>query len=757
MNVSPIYTSWNGGELSERMHGRVDTAIYSIAAAEMLNFVPTVEGPAMKRAGFAYIRAAMLASAWLSAFVFSRTQAYVIEWGEAKLRFYTNGGRVETAPNVAYEVTVPYTAAQAPFVSRQQSYDRLYLAHNAHAPAALTRLTAATFSHDDLELRDGPFADPNVDEAVTVAVTGTLTVGGTATITSTGGAIFAAGHVGASFMVEAKDFSDIKAWEAGMDGIVVNTTRVRSDGKAYLATAAVASNRTGNVQPTHSRGSEWDGAGGVDVNTKGPYGVKWTYEHDRFGIATITAIGGGGTTATVTVTRRFPASLATIGSHRWAHGAFSAGAGWPSHVILAFGRLIFFTDFEIVASVAGDYGGGAVNMSPFTESGLLTPDMAFRKRLSLSNPILWVKEDRDIIVGTSDGEYAIRKINSGEIFSSDNIECVRQSSYGSAAVEPVQIGTATLFVQKSGRKIREADYRLESDRYVSPNIAVWQRHILKSGARQLAFQQEPEEMLWAVRNDGVLALHPHVPEQEVKGFARAAHAAGAVLSAVAIPSEDGTSDQLWTLVDGGAAGKSVELQAPAWEEGESALEDAFYVDSGVSYEGAARNTFPAPGFEGAIDHLAGKSVAVLANGGVVPGLTVSAGPNATLSLPGTTTSTKCHIGLGYQARLKWLRPEVKLPGGGTIQGKRKRIVSIALRLLETVGIKFDPGTGSPFNLIDRPGSAEMDAPVPPFTGDTTPKAAGGNWGLDGQGTIVSDDPLPCMVVAAMPSLEVGER
>lgn len=744
MKLAPIFTSWNGGELSPRMHGRVDTAIYAIGAAEMFNFVPTVEGPAMKRSGFAYIRAAMASSTWLSTFVFSRTQSYVIEWGEAALRFYTNGGRVETAPNVPYELAVPYTAAQAPFVSHQQNYDRLYLAHEAHAPAALLRLTATTFSHDDLELRDGPFADPNVDEGVTVAVTGVLTVGGIATVTASGGAIFEAGHVGSPFMIEAKDFSDIPAWEAGIASVTSGTTKVRSDGKAYVA---ASSGRSGTVQPAHSRGTEYDGREtGLDINGLGPYGVKWTYEHDRFGIGTITAIGGGGTTATVTVTRRFPASLATIGSHRWSHSAFSAEAGWPAHVLLAFGRLIFFTDFEIMASVAGDYGGGSVNMSPFTESGLLTPDMAFRKRLSLSNPILWVKEDRDIILGTVDGEYAIRKINSGEIFSSDNIECVPQSSYGSAAVEPVKVGTSTLFVQKSGRKIREADYQLERDRYVSPNIAVWQRHILKSGAKQLVFQQEPEEMLLAVRNDGLVAVHPHVPEQEVKGFSRMAHAAGAVLSGVSIPSEDGTLDQLWALVDGDAAGKSVELQAQPWEEGESALDDAFYVDSGVSYDGAATATFTT-----GLTHLAGKAVAVLADGGVVPGRTVTAG--GILTLP--YAASKVHVGLGYQARLQWLRPEVKLPGGGTIQGKRKRLVSIALRLLETVGIKFDPGTGSPYNLIDRPGSADMDAPVPPFSGDTPSKSAGGNWNRDGQGTIISDDPLPCMVIAAMPELELG--
>lgn len=742
--LSPILTSFNGGELSPRMHGRTDTAIYAIAAAEMLNFVPTVEGPAMKRPGFAHIRPAMEASTWLSPFIFSRTQAYVIEWGEGVLRFYTNGGRVEIVGD-PQEVAVPYTAAQASSVWYQQSYDRLYLAHRAHPPAALTRVSAIIFNHASLTLRNGPFADQNVLTSVTVTAAGTFTVGGTATLTAST-AIFLAGHVGTSFLVEAEDFSDIKAWEVGMNGVTAGT-RCRSDGKAYVA---ATSGVTGTSQPTHSHGTEWDGLGGQDVNAKpaaSTYGVQWTYQHDRFGIGTITAIGGAGTTATITVTRRLPASLGTVATHRWALSAFSAAAGWPGVVLLAFGRLIFFTNFEIVASVVGDYGGGSVNMAPFTDSGLLAPDMAFRKRLPISNPVLWAKADRDgILLGTADGEYVIRKVNNADIFSSDNIECVPQTGYGSQPIRPVETGSSTLFVQKSGRKIREANYDLGSDRYNAPNIAVWQRHILKSGAKQLTFQQEPEEMVWAVRNDGMLALHPHVPEQEIKGFARAGHAAGPVLSAVAIPSQDGTRDELWALVDG-EAGKSVELQAQAWEEGETALEDAFFVDSGVSYDGEATASLSS-----GLDHLAGKAVSVLADGGVVAGLTVTA--DGELELP--YAASKVHVGLGFTARLRPLRPEARAPDGGTLQGKRKRLVSLVLRLLETVGIKVDPDTGHADQLIDRPGSAEMDGPVPPFTGDTR-KPVSGNSGLDGQYTIISDDPLPCMVVAAMPTYSLGER
>lgn len=741
---SPILSSFNGGELSPRMMGRVDQAIYQISAKEMLNFVPTVEGPAMKRTGFRHIRAALASSAWLSSFIYSDTQAYVIEWGEGALRFFTNGGRIETAPNVAYEVAVPYTAAQAPLVSQQQSYDRLYLSHPAHAPAALTRTAATAFSYGAVTLKGGPFADTNTDKSKTVTFAGGWEVGDSVTVTANS-AIFEAGHVGASFLIEAEDFSAINAWEPGIDGIDVGD-RVRSDGKAYEATAVLAQNRTGQIQPTHSSGEEWDGQGGLDVNNNGPFGVKWKYLHDRFGVGTIASFISP-TQVTLTVTRALPVSTGSA-SYKWAHGAISAARGWPKINLLAFGRLIYFTDFEIIASVVGDYGGGTVNMSPYTEGGLLAPDQAFRRRLAISNPVLWAVADRNVIlIGTSDGTYAIGKVNSNEAFSSDNIECIKQGHWGAAPVWPVQTGVSTIYAQRAARKLREAGYALDSDRYTSPNIVIWQRHILKGRVRQLAFQADPEEMLWAVRGDGQLALHPHVPEQDVRGFARAAHAGGSVLSAVAIPN-DADSEELWVLVQGAGGAKSVELQAAPWEEEESALADAFYVDSGASYDGAPTTTVSG------LTHLAGRSVAVLADGAVVPGCSVDGAGNLTPALP--RAASKIHVGLGYQARLTWLRPELRDGAGRTVQAKKKRLVSIFLRVLETLGVKLDPGTGTADELIHRRGGAPMDAPIAPLTGDTE-HSTGGSWDRDGQGTIISDDPLPCMIVAAMPSFEVSEK
>ena len=739
---TPNMTSFNGGELSRRMAGRTDTAIYAIATELMENFAPTIEGAAVKRPGFEFIKAAAVSASWLSPFVFSVTQAYVLEWSNGAVRFYTNGGRIETSPGTPYEVAVPYSAAQAPAVSFQQSFDRLYLAHPNHpGPARLSRTGATSFAYDVPTLEGGPFGDQNVNEAVTVTATATT---GSVTVTASS-AIFQAGHIGALFRIEARDFSDVKAWEPGFDSITVGT-KVRSDGKVYIATAVGGAGRTGSVQPIHTRGREWDGIDvGEDINSKAAAGVQWEYLHDQFGIGRITAVAPDGLSATMTVLRRLPDSVTSVATHRWSHALFSAAAGWPNIVLIAFGRLFLFKGFDMVASVAGDY----LNFSQFDASGRVQSDLSFRRRLGIPNPPLWARADRkQITIGTADGQYAIIALNAAEPISGSNIDAVPQNGHGAAAVEPVVIGTQTIYAERGRRRLRASDYDFGRDRNATVNPTVWARHIAR-GIRQLTFQQNPEELLFGVRDDGQMLVHARAEEQEVKGFARIVAAAGAkILSAVALPADDGELDELWALIERDGA-KSIERLARWWDEDDNmAISDAFFVDSGVTFTG------PISAITSGLEHLNGRKVAVVADGAVLPDQTVSAGG---LPLPLGFTASKVHVSLRYTARLRSLRPEVRDASGQTSQGKRKRLVSLILRLLDAAGVRVNADGTHNDNVIDRPGSARMDAPVPLFSGDTEAKTVSGNWERAGQFDLISDDPLPLTLIAALPRYEVSGR
>jgi hypothetical protein len=99
-----------------------------------------------------------------------------------------------------------------------------------------------------------------------------------------------------------------------------------------------------------------------------------------------------------------------------------------------------------------------------------------------------------------------------------------------------------------------------------------------------------------------------------------------------------------------------------------------------------------------------------------------------------------------------MRPELR--GAPTVQGLRKKISRLIARLIDTSGIIVVDHRGDRERLIDRPGSAKMDAAVPLFNGDTSNKAVGGGYDREGQPLIISDVPLPCIVAAVLVGIEV---
>lgn len=738
------------GEIDPLMQGRVDTDNYSYGLAACENFIALAQGPLVKRSGFEYIRDAAPTATWLGAFRFSTTQEYVVEFSEAKARFYTNGGRIESDPVTPYELAIPYTAAQTPTLSTQQNYDRLYINHSAYAPGAIKRLTATTFSYETLTLNNGPFKDDNTDDTITVSVFGTLTVGGAVTITASA-AIFKAGHVGGLFRMQAKDFANIPAWESGMDNIVVGE-QVRSDGKVYTALTA---GKTGSVQPTHTEGAYYDGQLRNDVlNAKGPYGIKWDYRHDKFGVVQITGFTST-TQVTGIVKRRVPDSLSTVASRRWAHSCFSAGEGWPGLVTLWKGRRIDIKDFDLIGSVVGDYGGGQVNYSAFTDSGTLAADLSFRRTLATEDPPLWIAADRRLLVGTASKELAIGPVNAQAALSGSNIEAEPQSFYGSEAVRPVQIGTDTVFVERGGRRLRTASYEFARDRYVADDITAAARHVTSGGVVQLAYQRVPWPMLFAVRGDGQLAVHSDT-KLNIKGFSRFRLGGSAqVLSAVSVVGADGKSDELWVLVSRATPGGTRReiWRQTAWRELGDDPAQCFYVDGGVRAAAAGGQTH----FSG-LTHLANQAVAVLAGGAVIPGMTVSA--FGTLDLPAGSVPTTAYtliVGLPFTATATTLPPEVKGPSG-TSQGLKQRVRKVVLRLLETVGLRVGSAGGTQDLLedLDRSSGAFMDSPIPLYTGDTQGLVET-EFDRSGKITWTSSDPLPAIITAAMLNIDMDSR
>lgn len=587
--ASPIVSNFNAGELSPLIVSRTDLKYYRNGSKKSRNNIPTVQGPNRRRGGTRFVAAVKNSAhrTWLTEFQFNVQQVYQVEWGNLYARFFSGHG-VVGAP---FEVTTPYSVSDLVdnnglFTLRYiQSNDVQYVVHGSHRQQKLTRTGASTFTMTGLETVGGPFKDIDPDSTTTVYASAASGTGITLTASS---AIFQAGHVGTLFYLEQKEVDSIGMWEPSK--VITSGDRRRSDGKNYTA---LNSATTGTIKPIHSNGAVFDGSSGV----------QWQFDEPGYGWVKITAIGGGGATATADVVSKLP--LGAVGSgnatNRWAHSAWSDVEGWPTVVHFHRERLIFARGNEIWGSVAGDYE----NFNRKDDSGLVTADMSFYVTIASdrSNGIEWMMGlSEALLAGTAGDEHALTKINNAEAFGPGNIEARKQSDYGSRHVPVVRVGDGILFPQMAGRKIRDMRAAESvNERWVSPDLTTIAEHITKSGVTSLAYQQEPDSVVWGVKSNGrligltinreqdVRGWHPH----RIGGYSNAAKTRFAVVESITTtPSPDFDRDELWMIVRrtiNGQTKRYVEYMEAPHEEGDDPT-DAFYVDCGLTLNNTINST-----------------------------------------------------------------------------------------------------------------------------------------------------------------------
>lgn len=91
-----IQSSFNAGELAERMQGRTDFKKFFNGLSTMVNWIPLKQGGAEKRPGLEWIAEAK-GKAKLFPFEFSVEDTAIIEAGNLYMRFFTEAGQVEVA------------------------------------------------------------------------------------------------------------------------------------------------------------------------------------------------------------------------------------------------------------------------------------------------------------------------------------------------------------------------------------------------------------------------------------------------------------------------------------------------------------------------------------------------------------------------------------------------------------------------------------------------------------------------------------
>lgn len=739
MKSSPIQTSFNAGELSPLLDGRVDFNKYPNGASIMENLIPTVQGPIRRRGGTRFVHEVKDSTkrVFLQEFQFSVTQAYILEFGDQYIRFYTWDtttlvrGIVEVAPGVPLEVATPYTLADI-FASDgtcrlrfAQSADVLYITHPSYPPQELRRTSPTSFSFARFENRGGPWR--NLDTTgITVYASGET---GAVTLTASQ-PIWSVLQVGSTFYLENQLVDSVFAWEVGQTVAIGN--RRRSDGKNYEAATA---GTTGTNRPVHTEGTLFDGAA-----------VSWTFRDPGYGYVIITGFNSP-TSVNATVVDRLPAQVVGSGNAttRWSHSAWGpVGFGgvntpYPSDVVFHRERLWFASGQNIWSSVSSDFN----DFHPLN-FGQVTDDMAISLTIQTGsiNAIQWMVSEKELLVGTAGAESTLGELQNGDPLGPGNIRIKVQSRFGSKSIVPIVLGASTLFVQRSGLKAREIFYDFGSDGYRSTDTTVLSEHITQTGLVDLALAQEPDPIVWFCREDGALIGFTWNNEQEVRAWHRHPIGGDGIVESVAtMPAAEGDRDELWLSVRrtiNGVTKRYVEYMERPRRPGDP-QNSQFYVDSGLTYDGVPADTISG------LDHLEGATVNVLADGAPHPNRVVTGG-----QIELQAEYSVVQIGLPCPCKWRSMRIEAGAQDG-TAQGKTKRLHKVVMRFFETAGGKFGANVDNLDWIQYRDPADPMNQPVPLFSGD---KVLQWNHGYDTDGYVMyfNDQPMQATLIAVMPQV-----
>lgn len=581
---APIQTNFTAGELSELLSGRVDVTKYFNGCSILENFYPLQYGGATRRPGSVFVAEVKDSSksTRLIDFEFSTTDTYVIEVGDQYMRFFRNGGAVlesdKTITNISQADPGVVTSTAHGF---NDGDEVVITGVVGMTEVNNKRYIVANKTANDFELTDKDGND--VD-----------TTGYTAY--SSGGTVNRVYEISTPYL-EA-DIFDIDFRQ--------------SADKVYLAHEEYAPReltRTGHTSWTLTafdfeggplRPTNTDTSHTMTPGTDTGTGVTLTSSASFF---TANMVGGvirvkdgwadivGYTSGTV-VTIDIVVDLNTGpgATDDWAIGAWNDEYGYPGSVAFMEQRLYWGgsptdpqNEWGSETSIFTNHFPGATDTDPINIQILNTR----------VNAIDWMMGGvKGLAGGTRAGVSLTDGGGIGDAVTPSNVRVRRSTTYGCKKIRPAVIGDFIYYIGRDGRTMREFAYNFDIDAHRALDMTVLSEHILKSGVVDMAYQQSPNNLLWCVRDDGVLVSLTREIDQEVIGWSRHIVAGtfeagdAEVESVTVIPNGD--YDQVWIIVKrtiNGVTRRYVEYLAdPILDNEDGEVPDsAIFADSALCY------------------------------------------------------------------------------------------------------------------------------------------------------------------------------
>lgn len=761
---NPIYISqlaFTTGEVSPDVSSRFDLEQYKSALLEAENVVIRPYGAVAKRQGSQYVGQVKYSDKPTRLFEFTTNtnNSFMLEFGDKYIRVWNYG--IYTG----IEVTTPFTSDILFDLNCNQSGDVMFICSGKYPIQTLSRYSDTDWRMSTYKLTEQPYDEINTDNGHTLTVNGD-------TITSTKD-LFTQDMVGSviqiAYYVEAvhtksagevvekkvKRYMQAQTIEKTYNNINYNIGAFSTDTElSWKFTTHGTWEGTVKLQISNNDGQTWKdyrtytSKNDYNVTDTGKIeaGARLKYVSDiksgsvncdlsimpftQYGIVEIKSVTDA-KNAKVNVLNGIKEGEP---SYQWKLGSWNRGRGYPK-------LCTFYQDRFVVAATdskpnfiwfsrTGDYPNFGVEKveGTITDDSAITLPVINRKMCEIRHLV----PANDLIILTSGNEWIVR---GDKTITPTNCNLKTQTQRGALSCEPQFIGNRCVFVQERGGTVRDMGYSYESDNYTGQDLTLFVKTLVKGHvAVTSAYAQDPDSIIYYVRDDGQLNCLTYIPEQKVYGWSHfVTNGKYRYVESVA----EGEQDTIYFVVDRVINNKNVkciERSIPLYTEDNSDV----FLDCYVKVANSIKTDYiNAP-------HLVGQMVDIVVDGQQMPSREVP--PTGVIKLDGKANVIT--VGLPYTTKIKIPSVEQQI-NDGTLQGRVATVSRVVLRMYKSFGGKV----GRTFDRMD-------DITLPPnelFTGDKPvilPKM-GINYSTDTSICIKHSDPFPFNLLSITRIVEIG--
>lgn len=347
--------------------------------------------------------------------------------------------------------------------------------------------------------------------------------------------------------------------------------------------------------------------------------------------------------------------------------------GYPATCTSYLGRLVLggstvdpILGSSIGASTETVWATEVGNWNQFTDptSDEVNPDDSIEFTTIYRSPIKWLLGQKSLLIGAESMEYTA---SADGIFSPGDLGVQMQSTHGSSNVQPVGMGQYALFPSDNGTKVRAFKYIAEDEGWVAPDLTLLHPTLFNSGIKRMVRLRNPHQMCVVVMGNGQVAILHLDTYAGISGWSRLNFNAQ-VKDACVLVDDEGNDVLYLTIL--------------RWINGVKKL----YVEAITDWFEAAEWTHlqsysvflpPTPtNVISALDHLEGLDVQVIGDRNYLGTYKVSGGVVTLIDDKGDPIKVSAAtVGLAMPCTL------VTMPLVGQDPGSKKRYASLSVRTL----------------------------------------------------------------------------